>query len=93
MPYYRQRRRTRGYRPRGRFSRARTSYARPRRRRVYSGNRGRNTRVVRGRRRMARQPVRRRTARPRTIRIVVQTVSASPTSLGVKGNQPTRAVF
>lgn len=99
MPYYRQRRRTRGYRPRARFSR---SYARPVRRRSRTQSRRvnrttyRRQRVVRGRTQFSRRSVRRRrtrTARPRTIRIVVQTVQASPTSLGVKGNQPTRAVF
>lgn len=36
---------------------------------------------------------RRATSRQRTIRIVVQTVAASPVALGMKGAQPTRRMF
>jgi len=99
MPYgYRRRRRrtygrpvvTRRRRMTGarRYGRARSSF-----RRTRSSNYGRYQRspMVRRRRATRRAGVRR--ARPRTIRIVVQTVSTSPVALGDKGKQPTRALF
>jgi len=66
------------------------AYGRRRTRRSYSAPRYSRSRPVRRRRTSSR---RRATSRQRTIRIVVQTVGASPVALGMKGAQPTRRMF
>lgn len=89
MAYYRRR----TYRSRSRYSRApmrygrrRSSYGRSR----YSRGYGSRYRLFRPRRSYR---GRRRTASTRTIRLVVQTVAASPVALGMKGQMPVRRMF
>lgn len=43
--------------------------------------------------RRRRSVARRRAASPRTIRLVIQTVAASPLAIGMKGAQPVRRMF
>lgn len=87
MAYYRRRR----YGSRSRYSRSyggygRRSYGRSR----YSRGYGSRYRMF-GRRRSYRG--RRRTSSARTIRLVVQTVAATPVALGMKGQAPVRRMF
>lgn len=88
MAYYRRRR----YGSRSRYARSYGGYGR---RRSYGRSRfsrgyGSRYRMFRPRRSYR---GRRRTASARTIRLVVQTVAASPVALGMKGQMPVRRMF
>ena len=86
MAYFRRRR---SYGGRSRFT-----YGR---RRGYGFSRGRYSRGYGSRYRRggyrARRRMYRRSGGARTIRLVVQTVAASPVALGMKGQQPVRRMF
>ena len=88
MAYYRRRR----YGSRSRYGRSYGGYGRRRSygRSRYSRGYGSRYRLF-GRRRSYRG--RRRSASTRTIRLVVQTVAASPVALGMKGQAPVRRMF